>query len=242
MHKKRWYKRQYKSQYSEFDANVIINKIMLVFLIILFLFVLKILKEDSIVITAESYPSMTSECCQPIPESFLIEYEQKAESQFLAIQRQNFYDRMDIETNNENYLEEDIFSLAKIISAEAGNVDSKYYAKQIKKAGITSDIWQQMVGYVVMNRVYQSDRFFPNTIEEVFYQGNAYAKPSKERYENDFVTDSALRNAEIVISNYYNDTVPVPRNMVYQAEFEQGITYLCVGNTFFGIAPNLPAE
>lgn len=238
MHKKRWYTYQYKLQYSKFYTNVIIIRIILFSLIILFLFVLNLLKKDSITVVEESSSSMTYECCQPIPDSFLMEYEKK----ILAIQRQNFKDRMAIDPINERCLKDEIFSLAKIISAEAGNVDSVYYSEQIKKAGITSDIWQQMVGYVVMNRVHQSDQFFPNTIEKVFYQGNAYAETSRERYENNFCTESALKNAKIVIEHYYTGTVPYPRNMVYQAEFQQKETYLNVGNTYFCLDPNLPAD
>lgn len=234
---KRWYK--YK-KYSNFDIKLIILRIIFFYGFMLLFFVLKVSAEESHSITNESSLSMTHECCQPIPDSFLMEYEKKAETEILAIQRQNYKDRMAIDPINEDYLQDEIFLLAKIISAEAGNVDSKYYQEEIKKAGITSDIWQQMVGYVVMNRVYQSDKFFPNTIEEVFYQDNAYAETSHERYENDFCTESALRNAKIVIEHYYMGNVPYPRNMVYQAEFPQKEIYLTVGNTYFCIDPDLP--
>lgn len=186
----------------------------------------------------------TAECCDVNISS---------EDDILTIQRQNYYERThDIESPNEekliqrnNYFdrthiltEVEINQLAYIIAAEASGVDSDDNKKEAKEAGINCDTWQQYVGYVVMNRVYQSS--YPDTIENVFFDGDAYAEESREKYNDEFVTERARKNAIIVLSNFYHNSEPVPRNMVYQSEFEQGTTYLHVGNTFFGINPNLP--
>ena len=101
--------------------------------------------------------------------------------------------------------------------------------------GVSNDYWQQLVGYVLLNRVKSSA--YPNTISEVLKAG--YATETVQKYNSISVTDKALRNAEIVVANYYNNTIPVPENLVYQSEFPQGESWLQIGNTFFGINPSL---
>lgn len=134
----------------------------------------------------------------------------------------------------------EIYALAKIIYAEAGCVYAPSYSRQASAAGIDSATWQQLVGYVVMNRVYQ--KHFPDSIESVFYSKGAYQSDSKVKFEKGELTEECIENATIVLENYYNDTVPVPRNLVYQAAFRQGESYLHVGNTYFDLANNLPEE
>lgn len=167
----------------------------------------------------ENLPLITAECCIEFSNSI----NEEDSSKILEDQKQCASDRMTMQS----YTEEEAFALAKIISAEAG--------------GVNDDYWQQLVGYVVMNRV--ASDMYPDTIEGVLYdQYSPYATTSKERYETDFVTDRAMQNAKIVLTNFYTNNIPVPQNLVYQAEFEQGETFLHIGNTYFGLEPSLPAE
>lgn len=147
------------------------------------------------------------------------EEETLTEEEFFQIQEQNFIDRS-IETDIEKEYDYNnyIYPLAKIIFAEASTCD---------------DTHQRYVGYVVMNRV--KSIYYPNTIEDVFFDGDAYAESSRERYNNEKVSDRAIKNAEIVIDEYFSDSMPVSPAMVYQAEFKQGVKdqYIQMGNTFF---------
>lgn len=128
------------------------------------------------------------------------------------------------------YSEYKVFALAKIISAEAGGVYSKNCQQQAADAGISSAEWQQYVAYVFLNRVESDD--FPDSYEEVMKHG--YAQQTIDKFYDDFVTEEALKNAEIALEKYYSGNCPVSKSMVYQAEFKQGTTYLKVGNTYFG--------
>ena len=47
----------------------------------------------------------------------------------------------------------------------------------------------------------------------------------------------------IVLKNYYDGTISVPRNLVYESEFKQGNNiFLHVGNTYFCIREDLPSK
>lgn len=129
------------------------------------------------------------------------------------------------------YSDYELISLAKVIFSEAGCAYCSRHAQQAYDAGITPDIWQQYVGYVFMNRVSSSK--FPNTIEGVLRGG--YDSYTIQRFEAGIYSEESLRNAAIVLENYYNGTIPVPSTMVFQAEFPQGSTYLKVGRTYFGL-------
>lgn len=171
-----------------------------------------------------------------------IMYEENlTEEQILKIQQQKREGRLNIKSSiltPED--EENIFRLGKIVAAEGGGVDGEWGKSQSEKAGITSDLWQQYIAYVVLNRVYQKG--YPDTIEGVFYQEGQYAPISIEKYEKDFYTENSLKNARVAYLNYLYNEMPVPKNMVFQSEFEQGNVLLHVGNTYFGTAPLLPAE
>ena len=129
------------------------------------------------------------------------------------------------------YSDYELISLAKVIFSEAGCAYCSRHAQQAYDAGITPDIWQQYVGYVFMNRI--SSSTFPNTIEGVLRGG--YDSYTIQRFEAGIYSEESLRNAAIVLENYYNGTIPVPSTMVFQAEFPQGSTYLKVGRTYFGL-------
>ncbi len=129
------------------------------------------------------------------------------------------------------YSDYELISLAKVIFSEAGCAYCSRHAQQAYDAGITPDIWQQYVGYVFMNRISSSK--FPNTIEGVLRGG--YDSYTIQRFEAGIYSEESLRNAAIVLENYYNGTIPVPSTMVFQAEFPQGSTYLKVGRTYFGL-------
>lgn len=188
---------------------------------------------------------MTAECCEKPSSDFSDLPEENLSSEEISkIQSQNYYDRTNISGESEDFEEthkDEINFLAAIITSEAGCVYHEPWCSQAIEAGITPDIWQQYVGYCIMNRVYQ-DRY-PDTIRDVFYQYGQYADTSIESVESGYVTDSCINNAKIVLENYYNNTIPVPRNMVYQSEFKQGSkVFLKVGKTCFGLDETLPAE
>ena len=56
-----------------------------------------------------------------------------------------------------------------------------------------------------------------------------------QKFYDGIYDDYSLQNAAIVLENYYNGTVPVPSNLVFQAEFRQGTNYLHVGDTYFDL-------
>lgn len=86
---------------------------------------------------------------------------------------------------------------------------------------------KESVGSVVLNRV--KDERFPNSIEEVVFQegqysctwdGNYYREPSEECWE---VAKDLLENG-----------VTIDENVVWQAEFPQGVgVYDVIGNMYF---------
>ena len=159
----------------------------------------------------------------------------------LKAQKQKCEERQNIKSSILTPEDEDnIFRLGKIVAAEGGGVDSKECKERATEAGITSDLWQQYIAYVVLNRVYQKG--YPDTIEGVFYQEGQYAQTSIEKYEKDFYTENSLKNARVAYLNYLYNEMPVPRNMVFQAEFEQGDVILHVGNTYFGASPSMPSN
>lgn len=92
-----------------------------------------------------------------------------------------------------------------------------------------TDEHQQLVGYVFCNRVRAKD--FPNTFEGVLKGGYACA------YDGNFdktPTQRARQNAKIVVDNYLAGTIPVSKDLIYQAEFVQGSSiYKHMGNTYF---------
>lgn len=114
------------------------------------------------------------------------------------------------------------YPLAKIIYAEGGN---------------QNDEFQQNVGYVVLNRV--ESKYYPNSIEDVFFSSDAYAETSRDRYRNNEVSEKAIENAKIVVEQYFNNAIPVSPARVFQAEFKQGIDIYQIGNTFFGSDPQI---
>lgn len=187
---------------------------------------------------------VSAECCEPFSIFSDSTEENLSSDEVLKIQMQNCYDRFNIPEEFENFEEthkDEIYLLASIITSEAGCVDQEPWCSQAVEAGINPDIWQQYVGYCIMNRVYQNS--YPDTIRNVFYQRGQYAETSIESVESGYVTERCISNAKIVLENYYNNTIPVPRNMVYQAEFEQGSkVFLKVGKTCFCLDENLPAE
>ena len=121
--------------------------------------------------------------------------------------------------------DEDLFCMAAVIYNEAGG------------NGCT-DEHREMVAYVVLNRV--NDPRFPDTIRGVLEAPGQYAgmengvkfasrhtSPGEQK-----AVARAFRIAQRVLENQYD--IPIPENVVFQAEFEQGIgTYKQLGNTYF---------
>ena len=117
------------------------------------------------------------------------------------------------------------YPLAKIIYAEGGN---------------QNDEFQQNVGYVVLNRV--ESKYYPNTIEDVFFSSDAYAETSRDRYRNNEVSEKAIENAKLVVEQYFNHEIPVSKARVFQAEFVQGVDLYKINNTYFGSDPRIISD
>lgn len=113
------------------------------------------------------------------------------------------------------------YPLAKIIYAEGGG---------------QSDMCQQYIGYVVINRI--ESKYYPNTLKKVFFSGG-YAPESQEKYRNGECSDRAIENAKIVVNNYYNDTMPVSPALVYQSKFSQGINQFQIDGEEFGYSKRI---
>lgn len=124
--------------------------------------------------------------------------------------------------NSQWWSDEDLKLLAKLVFCEAGSDE-------------ISDEHQQLVAQVVINRV-RDDRF-PNTISEVIYQKGQYACVGNERWNSEEIPERCYSNALKAL----NGEVQAPKNLIFQANFEQGteiykifktsysITYFCKG-------------
>ena len=167
------------------------------------------------------------ECCNP--EDYKL-YERNL-YKVLNIQKNNFQERMKMKSVFKS--EEKAVSVNTSVSSDE-LVDAVARVIMCEAGGVSDDYWQQLVGYVLLNRVKSSS--FPNNISEVLQKG--YAKETIQKYSSIKITDRALKNAQIVVHHYYNNDMPFPSNLVYQAEFPQGETWTQIGNTYFGIAPN----
>lgn len=111
----------------------------------------------------------------------------------------------------------DLYELAKIITAEAGS-----YWLPIE--------WKMRVGEVVLNRVESPE--FPDTIYEVVHQRGQYSNANSAWYEKlipyDSCVEAAVRllNGERLINN---------RAVVFQAQGKQGSgTYLAMYDSYYG--------
>lgn len=102
-----------------------------------------------------------------------------------------------------------------------------------------TDEERELVGYVVLNRV--NDSRYPDSIRGVLEQPGQYAglgskgvnfaKRSSNKYEAPSL-ERAWETAKKVLEN--RNDIPIPENVVFQAEFEQGIgVYKQIGRTYF---------
>ena len=180
-------------------------------------------------VSTNTFSSSSYECCD---SKKFKNYENNYFFKILDVQQNNFQERMKMKS---------IFSISKKADSSINTLSYDELVNQVARVimceagGVSNDYWQQLVGYVLLNRVKSSA--YPNTISEVLKAG--YATETVQKYNSISVTDKALKNAEIVVANYYNNTIPVPENLVYQSEFPQGESWLQIGNTFFGINPSL---
>ena len=111
---------------------------------------------------------------------------------------------------NENSLD----MLAHIINAEAGS-------------DWCTDELQLAVGSVVINRIH--DDRFPNNMHDVIFQTGQYSTTWTGEYYNT-PTERVYANAKKLLT----EGVTIPENVVWQANFEQGITYKKIQTVYFG--------
>lgn len=134
--------------------------------------------------------------------------------------RQSHYDRwqeVDFDfANMEDIYNSLTYPLAKVIFAESG--------------GSNNDTLQQYVGYVFINLL--NCRYYPDTVEGVLKR--CYAETTQDRFYEEKCSKRALKNAQIVVNNYYNSTMPVSPALIYQAEFKQGVNSFKIENEYFG--------
>lgn len=125
----------------------------------------------------------------------------------------------------ELYTPDELFCMAAVIYNEAGG---DYYTEEHR----------EYVGYVVLNRV--KDPRYPNSIREVLEQRGQYAGMDKgvvfasrhTKPEEAYAVERAYATARKLLEN--REYIPIPANVVFQAEFTQGIgVYKKIGNTYF---------
>lgn len=111
------------------------------------------------------------------------------------------------------YTEDELFCMAAAIYNEAGG-------------DAWSDDTRRLVGYVILNRV--NDSRYPNTIREVLEQRWQYGRfcitgvKFADRHtlpQEKHAVDRAYRIAKEVLEM---EEVPIPKEVIYQAEFQQG--------------------
>lgn len=124
------------------------------------------------------------------------------------------------ETENEKpYTDDDLYCLAHIINAEAGDNNCTHEHRVA-------------VGSVVLNRVAADD--FPDTIRDVVFDPGQYSPTWNGTFEKEPSKDS-WDTAEFLLENGSQ----IPEDCIWQAEFKQGsgewnhyktiygITYIC---------------
>lgn len=174
----------------------------------------------------EEEPESCTEKTTCIPEVFLSSIDIQEQSSAEACMNTSRIVNYDERTIAYTY-KDLIFCVASVINSEAGY-------------SYCDDYWQQLVGYAFMNR-YGSKYYGTRSSEEHSYLSVLYDKPTtydsrtRQNYEQGIVSDRALANATIVVENYFNDTLPVPKSMVFQSEKPQGIPFYQTGNTYFGL-------
>ena len=125
-----------------------------------------------------------------------------------------------------NYTYDELYCMAVVIYNEAGG-------------NTHTNEERELVGYVVLNRV-NSDKY-PNSIRDVLEQPGQYqglgkkgvnfAKRSSSDVESEAL-ERAWETAKGVLEN--RDNIPIPENVIYQAEFKQGSgVYKQIGDTYF---------
>jgi spore germination cell wall hydrolase CwlJ-like protein len=133
----------------------------------------------------------------------------------------------EVEVNKpRNYSYDELYCMAVVIYNEAGSSQC-------------TDQQREYVGYVVLNRV--KDSRYPNTIREVLQQSGQYEglgdagvnfAPRSSNSSEAKALERAWKIAKQVLEN--RDNIPIPVNVVFQAEFKQGSgVYKQIGNTFF---------
>ena len=114
------------------------------------------------------------------------------------------------------YSQEDLELLAHAINAEQGIE----YADEQK-----TNMLQIYAGEVILNRL-ERHHMGANSIRDVLYADDQYACVSDHSWDNP-ISDRAYQNAEILLSGVdYAELYGIPQmpdNVIYQAEFEQGI-------------------
>lgn len=125
-----------------------------------------------------------------------------------------------------NYTYDELYCMAVVIYNEAGS-------------NVCTDEQQELVGYVVLNRV--NDSRYPNTIREVLTQKGQYAGiwdngvyfAKRGNSETEVkALERAWITAQKVLENRNN--IPIPENVIFQAQFKQGSgIYKQIGNTYF---------
>lgn len=112
------------------------------------------------------------------------------------------------------YSEEDLYDMAAAIYNEAG-------------ADSCSDETRRLVGYVILNRV--NDPRYPNTIQGVLKQRSQYGRFYWTGIK--FADRASLPQEQHAVQRAYRiakecleaNTIPIPKTVLFQAEFKQGV-------------------
>lgn len=138
----------------------------------------------------------------------------------LTVEQVNQYDvNLDIQTietekPKPSYTDEELYYMAAAIYNEAGG-------------NACSDETRRLVGYVILNRV--NDSRFPNTIKGVLEQRSQYGRFHWTGIK--FADRASLPQEQSAVERAYKiarecleaEIIPIPSNVVFQAEFHQGV-------------------
>lgn len=137
------------------------------------------------------------------------------------VQSDMLLERKRLNSESQDYSEDDLFCLAVGIGQEAGG-DAQ------------SDYTREMVGRVILNRV--NDPRFPNSIREVLTAEGQYGRLHHTgvrfpEYCNEDMIKRAYKIAEIILSGH--STVYCPSNVVWQSSFKQGDGVLTISDDIY---------
>lgn len=163
------------------------------------------------------------------PERLPLEYQIKLDMERMEVPSYLLEREVAVNTVNGNApSEEEIWLLAQAMYAEEG-VFFKFYDTN----PLIVELVHKLAGSVILHRQ-EVGYLGATTIEEVIFSKGQYATQTQERVkEGQNIRDEVYIWAEELLT----EGAIGPKGMIYQAEFDQGESYMFVGNQKFGVEP-----